>query len=95
MKRLLVVLGAVLAAAFVIGAVAVAGKGPERIALPDGFRPEGIAAGKGRSVYVGSIPTGRVLRIDTETGASRESVPAREGTRRSASSTTGAGAGCS
>ena len=79
MKRLLVVLGAVLAAAFVIGAVAVAGKGPERIALPDGFRPEGIAAGKGRSVYVGSIPTGRVLRIDTETGASREAVPAREG----------------
>jgi sugar lactone lactonase YvrE len=69
----------VLAAAFVIAAVAVAGKGPERIALPDGYRPEGIAAGKGKSVYVGSIPTGRVLEIDTKTGASRESVPAREG----------------
>jgi streptogramin lyase len=79
MKRLLAVLGAVLAAAFVIAAVAVAGKGPERIALPDGYRPEGIAAGKGKSVYVGSIPTGRVLEIDTKTGASRESVPAREG----------------
>jgi hypothetical protein len=73
------VLGAVLAAAFVIAAVAVAGKGPERIALPDGYRPEGIAAGKGKSVYVGSIPTGRVLEIDTKTGALRESVPAREG----------------
>jgi sugar lactone lactonase YvrE len=79
MKRRLAVLGAVLAAAFVIAAVAVAGKGPERIALPDGYRPEGIAAGKGKSVYVGSIPTGRVLEIDTKTGASRESVPAREG----------------
>jgi outer membrane protein assembly factor BamB len=66
-------------AAVVIAAVAVAGKGPERIALPDGYQPEGIAAGKGKSVYVGSIPTGRVLEIDTKTGASRESVPARDG----------------
>jgi hypothetical protein len=78
MKRLLAVVGAVVAAALVIAAVAVASKGPERIALPDGFRPEGIAAGKGASVYVGSIPTGRVLEIDTKTGASREAVPARE-----------------
>ena len=63
--------------AFVIVAVAVAGKGPERIALPDDYRPEGIAAGKGKSIFVGSIPTGRVLEIDTKTGASREAVPAR------------------
>ena len=77
MRRLLAVVGAAVAAAFVIAAVAVADKGPERIALPDGYRPEGIAAGKGRSVYVGSIPTGRVLEIDTKTGASREAVPAR------------------
>jgi hypothetical protein len=79
MKRLLVVVGAVVTAAFVIAAVAVAGKGPERIALPDGYRPEGIAAGQGKSIYVGSIPTGRVLEIDTKTGASSESVPARAG----------------
>jgi sugar lactone lactonase YvrE len=77
MKRLLAVVGAAVAAAFVIAAVAVADNGPERIALPDGYRPEGIAAGKGRSIYVGSIPTGRVLEIDTKTGASREAVPAR------------------
>jgi hypothetical protein len=79
MKRLLAVVGAVVAAAFVIAAVAVADKGPERIALPDGFRPEGIAAGQGANVFVGSIPTGRVLEIDTKTGASREAVPARDG----------------
>ena len=79
MKRLLVVFVAVLTAASAITAVALAGGGPERIALPDGFRPEGIAAGKGRSVYVGSIPTGRVLEIDTKTGTQREAVPAREG----------------
>ena len=79
MKRLLAVLGAALAAGCLIAAVAVAARGPDRIELPDGYRPEGIAAGKGKSVYVGSIPTGRVLEIDTKTGASRESVPAREG----------------
>jgi streptogramin lyase len=79
MKRLLVVLGAALAAAFAIAAVAVAGKGPERIALPDGFRPEGIAAGKGKTVYVGSIPTGQVLAINTKTGSFEEAVPARAG----------------
>lgn len=77
MKRLLVVFVAVLTVASAITAVALAGRGPDRIELPDGFRPEGIAAGKGQSVYVGSIPTGRVLEIDTKTGASREAVPAR------------------
>ena len=79
MNRLLAVLGAVLAAAVAITAVAVAAKGPDRIALPDGYRPEGIAAGKGKSIYVGSIPTGRVLQINTTSGASREAVPARDG----------------
>jgi streptogramin lyase len=77
MKRILTVLAAVLAAVSAIAAVAVADRGPDRIALPDGFRPEGIAAGEGTSVYVGSIPTGRVLEIDTRTGTSREAVPAR------------------
>ena len=77
MKKRLAVLGIVLVAACVAAAVAVAGKGPEKIALPDGFRPEGIAAGKGGSVYVGSIPTGQVLRIDTKTGTSTEAVPGR------------------
>jgi hypothetical protein len=77
MKRLIVVLAAVLATASVIAAVAVAGKGPERIALPDGFRPEGIAAGKHRTLYVGSIPTGRVLAVNTRSGALDEVVPAR------------------
>jgi len=79
MKRLLLVLITVLAAASAIAAVATAGRGPDRIALPDGFRPEGIAAGEDRSVYVGSIPTGRVLEIDTKTGSQQEAVPAREG----------------
>jgi hypothetical protein len=84
MKRLLVVFVAVLTAASAITALAVAGSGPERIALPDGFRPEGIAAGKGPSVYVGSIPTGRVLEIDTKTGPRKRPSPPARDTRRSA-----------
>jgi hypothetical protein len=67
----------VLTAALVITALALADKGPERIPLPDNYRPEGIAAGKGKSIYVGSIPTGQVLEIDTKTGARSEAVPAR------------------
>ena len=79
MRRLLAVLIAVLALGSAIAAVAFASKGPEKIPLPDGYRPEGIAAGKGGSVFVGSIPTGRVLQIDTKTGAQDEAVPARDG----------------
>jgi hypothetical protein len=78
MRRLLAVLVAVLALASVIAAVAVASKGPEKIPLPDGYMPEGIAAGKGANVFVGSIPTGQVLEIDTKTGAAQEAVPARD-----------------
>jgi hypothetical protein len=78
MKRFLSLLAAVLILTSAIVAVAAASKGPERIDLPDGYRPEGIAAGKARSIFVGSIPTGRVLEIDTKTGAQREAVPERD-----------------
>jgi sugar lactone lactonase YvrE len=40
---------------------------PEKIALPDGFRPEGIAI-KGHTFYVGSIPTGAIWKGDLRTG---------------------------
>jgi streptogramin lyase len=79
MRRGLAVLAAVLVAAVMIVAAAVAQSGPETIPLPNGYRPEGVAAGLGRSIFVGSIATGRVLEISTLTGTSREVVPAREG----------------
>ena len=41
---------------------------PDVISLPDGFRPEGIAVGKGSTFYVGSIPTGAIYRGDLRTG---------------------------
>jgi sugar lactone lactonase YvrE len=41
---------------------------PEKIALPDSFRPEGIAIGRGATFFVGSIPTGAIYRGDLRTG---------------------------
>ncbi|HEX7255543.1 MAG TPA: hypothetical protein VF236_06405 [Gaiellaceae bacterium] len=41
---------------------------PERIPLPDGFQPEGIAIGKRATFYVGSIPTGAIYRGSLRTG---------------------------
>ncbi|HEX6888660.1 MAG TPA: hypothetical protein VF143_11190 [Candidatus Nanopelagicales bacterium] len=42
---------------------------PEVIALPTGFQPEGIAAGRGTTFYAGSLATGAVVRGDLRTGA--------------------------
>lgn len=41
---------------------------PARIDLPDGFQPEGIEAGKGTAVYVGSLRDGSIRRVDVRTG---------------------------
>lgn len=41
---------------------------PERIEVPDGFGPEGIATGRGSAFYVGSIPTGAIYKGDLRTG---------------------------
>ena len=41
---------------------------PDVIALPDGFRPEGITSGRGTTFYVGSLADGAVYRGDARTG---------------------------
>lgn len=41
---------------------------PERIALPDGFEPEGITTGRGTTVYVGSLAGTGIWRGDVRTG---------------------------
>jgi sugar lactone lactonase YvrE len=51
---------------------------PEKIGLPDGFRPEGIAI-KGTTFYVGSIPTGAIYRGDLRTGEGAVFIPGAEG----------------
>lgn len=41
---------------------------PDRIDLPDGWQPEGITAGRGTTVYVGSLATGAIWKGDVRTG---------------------------
>lgn len=72
------VLGAGLAVVQAAPAVAAA-PWPAVIALPDGYRPEGIASGSGTTFYVGSIPTGAVRVGDYRTGVVDELVPAQSG----------------
>lgn len=52
---------------------------PETLALPNGWQPEGIAAGKRGVLYVGSIPTGAVQQLDPRTGQGKTLVPPRDG----------------
>jgi sugar lactone lactonase YvrE len=52
---------------------------PDRLDLPDGWQPEGIAAGRGWNLYVGSIPTGAVLRLDARTGETTPVVAGQDG----------------
>jgi sugar lactone lactonase YvrE len=51
---------------------------PNRINLPDGFQPEGIANAD-EQFYVGSIPTGAVYRGNLRTGKGAILVPAEAG----------------
>jgi sugar lactone lactonase YvrE len=52
---------------------------PEVIALPDGFQPEGISAGRGTSFYVGSLVDGAIYRGDVRTGRGRVVVAGVKG----------------
>jgi sugar lactone lactonase YvrE len=65
-RRVLVLL--VLAAVAALPTAAGAATFPDTIRLPDGWQPEGIASGRGTSLYVGSIPTGAVWKGDARTG---------------------------
>jgi sugar lactone lactonase YvrE len=71
----LLVMAAIAALPATAGATAL----PDTIRLPDGFQPEGIAAGRGTSLYVGSIPTGAIWKGDARTGQGRVLVPGRDG----------------
>lgn len=72
---------AVLTAGVSLVAAAAAGGAafPDRIELPDGWEPEGIATGRGHDLFVGSIPTGAVYRIDARTGEGSVAVPGQDG----------------
>jgi len=48
---------------------------PNRIDLPTGWRPEGITAGRGTTIYVGSMAGGGVWAADVRTGDGFQIVP--------------------
>lgn len=52
---------------------------PEMIPLPDGFRPEGVAMGRGTTLFAGSLATGAIYRADVRTGEGSVLVPPQAG----------------
>jgi sugar lactone lactonase YvrE len=76
-RRLLVLL--LMALVSLVPATAGAATSPDLIRLPDGWQPEGIAAGRGSSLYAGSIPTGAIWKADARTGQGEVLVEGREG----------------
>jgi streptogramin lyase len=54
--------------AMIAVAAAAAASFPDLIPLPNGWRPEGVEAGRANTLYVGSIGTGAVRQIDARTG---------------------------
>ncbi|WP_205696630.1 SMP-30/gluconolactonase/LRE family protein [Conexibacter sp. SYSU D00693] len=61
-------IAATIAVAALVAAAPASAAHPATIRLPDGFQPEGIAAGASQSLYVGSISTGAIWRGDARTG---------------------------
>ena len=55
-------------AVLVAAAPALAAPFPSTIALPGGWAPEGITAGRGLTAYVGSLVDGDIARVDLRTG---------------------------
>lgn len=52
---------------------------PRTIALPNGFRPEGITSGPRTTYYVGSLADGRIVTGDLRTGSLRTLLPGATG----------------
>lgn len=55
---------------------------PSIIDLPNGWRPEGIAIGRGTSFYVGSLADGAIFRGDLRTGQGSVFVQGVAGTQK-------------
>jgi hypothetical protein len=68
-----------LAVLTIAGPVAAAPRFPDRIDLPNGWAPEGITAGAGNTVFVGSLANGAIWRADARTGDGSVLVPGASG----------------
>jgi sugar lactone lactonase YvrE len=80
MRRLILVLTALgLLSAPLASSAAPASHGPggfpEKIALPNGFAPEGIEIAHGNTFFVGSVQTGAIFTGDLRTGSGQILVP--------------------
>ncbi len=77
---LLVCLAAMLSAGLAAGASAMTAQSfPSTIALPDGFQPEGIVAGRGHELFAGSLANGAIYRANARTGEGEVLVPGETG----------------
>jgi DNA-binding beta-propeller fold protein YncE len=74
-------IGLVLALGFALAMAApvAAASFPERIGLPNGWQPEGITAGRGTTVYVGSLADGAIWKGDVKTGTGDVLAPGADG----------------
>jgi hypothetical protein len=72
-RRISLVLGLMVSLA--LAAPASAATFPEQIDLPNGWAPEGITAGRGTTVYVGSLATGAIWKGDVASGVGDTLVP--------------------
>lgn len=52
---------------------------PELIPLPTGWQPEGVALGRGTTIYAGSLATGAIYAADLRTGAGRVLIEGQPG----------------
>ena len=74
-RTILAILAITAALAFGAGPVSAAQPFPAKIDLPSGWMPEGITAGRGNTVFVGSLAGGGVWRGDVRTGQGSQLVP--------------------
>jgi hypothetical protein len=81
-RRLILLLGLVMALALVIAPAAAAHGSkphakplPTRIELPDGFQPEGMTSGWNDKLYVGSLADGAVWKGSARSGTGKILVP--------------------
>jgi sugar lactone lactonase YvrE len=79
MRQLMVLITSIAVGAAVLAAPSAGGPFPDRIALPNGWQPEGIAVAPGGTFYVGSIPTGAIYRGSVRTGLGEVLVPGAAG----------------
>jgi sugar lactone lactonase YvrE len=52
---------------------------PDLIALPNGWRPEGVVTGRGPVIYSGSLANGAIYAANLRTGAGQIIVPGQSG----------------